>query len=116
LVAESLELVRGVAASAFGVAAGVVVGARVVVERSGVGHVPDRDQDRVFDRDECFLGSAAGGDASVLGGEVGAVAVRDGSRGGAERSFQVGVAGPGRGRFDSTGGLVAARAGSGPGG
>ena len=25
-----------------------------------------------------FLGSAAGGDASVLGGEVGAVAVRDG--------------------------------------
>ena len=78
MVAELLELVHGVASGAFGVAAGVVVGAGVVVERSGVGHIPDRDQDGVFDRDECFLGSAAGGDASVLGGEVGAVAVCDG--------------------------------------
>ena len=78
MVAETLELVDGVAACAGGVAVGVVVGAGVVVERSGVGHIPDRDQDRVFDRDECFLGSAAGGDASVLDSEVGVAGVRDG--------------------------------------
>jgi hypothetical protein len=61
----------------FGLAADVVVGAGVVVDRSCVGHVPDRDQNGVFDLDECFLGSATGGDASVLRGEVGAVGVRD---------------------------------------
>src|SRR5215203_4553771 len=75
LVAEPLELVDGVAACAVGVAVGVVVGAGVVIERTGVGHIPDCDQDRVFDRDECFLCSAAGGDASVLGGEIGAAGV-----------------------------------------
>ena len=70
MVAEPLELVDGVTAGAFGVAAGVVVGAWVVVERSGMGHGPDRDQDRVFDWNECLFGSATGGDASVLRGKV----------------------------------------------
>jgi hypothetical protein len=78
LVAEALELVHGVAAGTFGVAAGVVIGAGVVIERTGMGHIPDRDQDRVFDRDECFLCSATGGDASVLGGEIGVAGVCDG--------------------------------------
>ena len=74
MVAESLELVHGVAASAFGVAAGVVVGARVVEER------PVWAMFQIATKIVCSIatsasGSAAGGDASVLGGEVGAVAV-----------------------------------------
>ena len=80
---------------AFGVAAGVVVGAGVVVEGAGVGHVPDRDEDRVLDGDDGLLRAAAGGDAAVSGAEVGAVGVARTTSRRRRARLEVGVAGPG---------------------
>ena len=73
---------------AFGVAAGVVVGSGVVVQRAGVGHRPDRGQEGVLDRDDGLLRAASCGDAAVLRGQVGAVGVGDRERGRASAAFR----------------------------
>ena len=60
MVSEALELVEGAVPGSLGVAAGEVVSSRVVVNGSGVGHVPNRDQDGMFDRDDGFHPAHAG--------------------------------------------------------
>jgi len=66
-VAERFELSDVVAGAAFGVdAAGVVVGAEVVVAQARVGQeLPDDHQDRACDRDEGLEFAAAFDDAPV---------------------------------------------------
>ena len=93
---------------------GVEVASGVVVELAGGEHVPDGDEHGVFDGDDCFDGSSAGSDATVLGGKVGVVAAGCGHGCDPEGSFEVGVAWPGAGRFDPPRRLVASGAGPGP--
>src|SRR5450631_2569725 len=80
-VSESFELVDEALGGLFGVAAGEVIAAEVVVELAGAEHVPDRDDDRVLDRAEGFLVPAAGSESGVLGGEVGVFAAGRGQGG-----------------------------------
>jgi hypothetical protein len=55
----------------FGVQSGVEVCTGVLIEGAVGAHVPDCGEYGVLDRDDCFDGSAYGGDVSVLGPEVG---------------------------------------------
>jgi len=82
-LAESFELSDQVSDVSFGVAAGEVVGAEVVIELTGGKHVPAGDDDRVLDGADGAAVTAAGAEALVLGGEVGAAA----RAGGGERGF-----------------------------
>jgi hypothetical protein len=71
LVAHPAELFDGAVFGFVGVESGVEVCTRVVVEGAVGAHVPDRGEYGVLDRDDCFDRSASGGDAPVLGPEVG---------------------------------------------
>src|ERR1700739_3179311 len=68
----------------------------------------------MLDRDVGFLGSAARGDATVAGAEVGAWILGTCHGSGAERPLQVGVARACSAGLDFAGGLVVAGSGSGP--
>src|ERR1035438_1172238 len=99
-----------------GVQPGVVVGAWVAVGGLVVDHVPDRDEHGVLDGDDGLEGAAAGGDAPVLGGQVGALGPCGGHGCDAEGALEVGVGWSGAGGLDPSGGLVGPQAGPGPGG
>ena len=58
-VSESFELGDEAAGGAFGVAAGEVIAAEVVVELAGLEHVPAGGEDRVGDGDAGAVGAAA---------------------------------------------------------
>jgi hypothetical protein len=73
---------------AFGVAALEVVAAQVAVHLAGAEHVPAGADDRVLDRAERLLVTAAGLEAGVLGGEVGVLAADRGQPGLLERPVQ----------------------------
>src|SRR5664279_4518443 len=91
VVAELSQLVQGALFGLVGVASGVVVPAEVGVGDVGGEHVPDRGEQGVFDGDEGFHRAAAGGDASVAGGESGVLfASGDAECGDAEGAFEVG--------------------------
>ena len=64
-VAELFELMDRAAFGPDVLDPGVVVGAEVVIERSGVGHVPDRYEDGVLDRDEGLALASSGREAPV---------------------------------------------------
>ena len=67
-VAELFELVQGAAFGALRAQGGEEVGAGVVVELSGLEHVPDRVEHVVLQRNACSFLAATCCDASVLGG------------------------------------------------
>src|SRR5437879_12801854 len=81
VVSEAFELSDEAACGAFGVAAGEVVAAEIVVELAGLEHVPAGAQDRVFDRAERAAVAATRAQPLVLGGQVGVVGA-GGSQGG----------------------------------
>jgi hypothetical protein len=70
-VAEGFELSDEASGEAVGVLAGEVVVAGVVVELSGLEHVPDRGEDGVPDRGDGTMLSPAAAQTLILGGEVG---------------------------------------------
>ncbi|HEY9469520.1 MAG TPA: hypothetical protein VIQ76_07875 [Propionibacteriaceae bacterium] len=84
----------------------VVVRSWVLVVGAGAEHVPDDGEDCSFDRDDGSELSAVGGDASVLGAEVGVALSGCRHGGGAKGGFEVAVPGSGEGRFASAGGLM----------
>src|SRR3954453_17390370 len=68
-VAEFLELADRAALGPDGLDPGVVVGSEVVVERSGLGDVPDRHQDGVLDGHDGLGPASSGREAAVAGAE-----------------------------------------------
>src|SRR5674476_1226214 len=116
VVADDPELVDCSVPGLVGVAPCVVVRARVAVGGLFGEHVPDRDEHGVLDGDDGLEGSAAGGDAPVLGGEVGALCPGGGHGRDAQGALEVGVGWSGVGGLDPAGGLVGPGAGPGPGG
>jgi hypothetical protein len=95
LVAEGLEVAYGTGCAFAGVVPAVVVRSWVLVVGAGAEHVPDGGEDCSFDRDDGSEFSAAGGDASVLGAEVGVALSGCRHGGGAKGSFEVAVPGSG---------------------
>ena len=78
LVAEGSKGAYGMGCAFVGVVPAVVVRSWVLVVGAGAEHVPDGGEDCPFDRDDGSEFSAPGGDASVLGGEIGVAGVCDG--------------------------------------
>lgn len=105
-VAEGLELFDRSCFCRCRLACGVVVGAGVAVEVAVGEQVPGGDDHGVFGGDDGAHGSAAGGDAFVLGREVGVLRASCRERGDAEVSFEVAVSGAGLAGLDTAGGLV----------
>ena len=95
--------------------AAVVVRSWVLVVGAGAEHVPDGGEDCPFDRDDGFEFSAAGGDAAILGAQVGVALSGYRHGGGAKSGFEVTVPGPGGGGFASAGGLMLSGTDPGPG-
>src|SRR5665647_2988546 len=91
VVADDPELVDCSVPGLVGVAPCVVVRARVAVGGLFGEHVPDRDEHGVLDGDDGLEGSTAGGDAPVLGGEVGALCPGGGHGRDAQGALEVGV-------------------------
>src|SRR4051794_7493951 len=116
VVAEFLELADRAALGPGRLDAGVVVGSEVVVERSGLGHVPDRDQDGVLDGHDGLGLASSGREASVAGPEVAVLVAGGVHRRGAQHRLEVGVPGPGMGVLGPAGGLVVSGTHPGPGG
>src|SRR5438876_7766847 len=85
VLSEAFELVDEAADLAFGVAAGVVVAAEVVVGLAGGEHVPVGDQDRVLDGADRAAVPDPWAQAAVLGLQVAVVGAGGGQRGFLER-------------------------------
>src|SRR5680860_1831615 len=94
--------VEGAAFGSVRVQPGVEVGAGVVVEGAGGGHVPDRDEHGVLDSDDRLHRSTAWRDASVLDSQVGVLGPSRRHRRGTEGALGVGVAGSGLGPVSYT--------------
>lgn len=90
--AEGVGLFDDLAHGAPRVAAGEVVSTEVAVGDFVVQDVPDRDDRFVHDRNQGTLASSAGGDAPVVDRVVGVLLFDRGHRGGAQDTFEVGVA------------------------
>ena len=80
-VAEGFELSDEASGGSVGVLAGEVVVAGVVVELTGLEHVPDRGEDGVPDRGDGPVVSAAAAQTLIFGREVGVLGPAGSQRG-----------------------------------
>src|SRR4029450_12385869 len=97
--------------------AGVVVETEILIAGPGPVHLPDDHQHGPLEGNEGFGGAATAGDTSVFRPQIAAVgAPSDRECRNTEASLQMRIAGSGLGRFHPAGGLMTARADTGPGG